>query len=269
MKGSLLDHLVMDNDILKQFKNLTAKDEKLFYYAFGKLQSRAIAIKREIQKNKFANGNKLGFDTSNIDVDIDEIGVVSELEVNVSYDEIKILNGIERVDKRNFKTINEKLLKDAWCIWIEEGNNYTGTALYEKIVFNNDKRRIEVLFTESAAKLLTIIDDKVTKGEDGKCLGGFAKISIKNICPLKKTYDLKFYLYALTILRGNKGYITIGMDVLRGMLGPDAKIEDKMFYQRYIKNPAKAINDLKLDIKIDTERKGDNVVINVVKRKGR
>ena len=269
MKSRFLDHLVMDNDVLKQFKNLTAKDEKLFYYAFGKLQSRAIAIKKEIQKNKSLYDYKLGLDTSNADVDIDEIGVVSELEVNVSYDEVKILNGIERVDKRNFKTINEKLLKDAWCIWIEEGNNYTGTSLYEKIVFNNDKRRIEVLFTESAAKLLTTIDNKVSKNGEEKCLGGFAKISINNICPLKKSYDLKFYLYALTILRGNKGCITIAMEGLRGILGPDTIIEDKMFYQRYIKNPAKAINDLNLDIKVETERKDKNVFIKVVKRKGR
>lgn len=268
MKGSFLDHLIMDNDVLKQFKNLTTKEEKLFYYAFGKLQSRAVAIKKEIQRNKAVNNKKFGIDSSSIDVDIEEIGIVSELEVNISYDEVKILNNINRVDKNNFRDIEKNLLKDACTIGIWNDGNYTVISLYEKIIFNNDKRRIEVLFTESAAKLLTVIDDKVSKDEEGKCLGGFTTISINNICPLKKSYDLKFYLYALTILRGNKGCVTMGMDGLRGILGPDTIIEDKMFYQRYIKNPSKAINDLNLDIKVDTDRKGENVVIKVIKRKG-
>lgn len=240
----MLDHLVMDNEVLKQFKDLTAKEEKLFYYAFGKLQSKALGIKTSLYD--------INYESS-----MEDIGILDELQVSIDYEEIKILNNVNRVDRSNFRVLEKQLISNASYItlWDQINEEYQVISLYEKIIFNNKEKKVEVLFTESALELLVRIDK----------FAGNAEIEIRDLCQIEKSGDLKLFLYALTILRKNKGMIRISFDKVREILNPKTTIEDKMFYKRYIKDPVDRINKLNLSIKINTLRDNGNIVFSIHK----
>lgn len=227
------------SEVLKQFKDLTCKEEKLFYYAYGRFFVRHSSIAKNTE--------------------YDESGVPDmNLTINISYDEIQCLCDVKRVDRNNFKNINNKLLGNSFIDIIDESKSRK-ISIYEEIIFDNVKRQVEVTFTESAVKLFKMIDEGF----------GYTNILIEDIKNIENTFDLKLYLYCMTMYRKREkiGIVSIGIDEVRDSINPNASCNDSSFYNRYVKEVCKRINsNNKLKYVIEAKKEKGNIKFIVKER---
>jgi len=227
-----------------QYKKMSLREERLFYYAYGKFQVKLFAISKQ---NKNEN--------------LDDLEDYHNFEIKIDYDEIKLLQNIKRVDANNFKTVKKALMGENCSIDImdNETNRITSIYIYEQIIFDNKYKQVLVTFTPSIIKLLVKLQTEP-----------YSDIFVKDIQSFKNTYEMKFYLYCLTIFRKqNKvGIITMKIENLRNILSDNTNIPLNNFYSRFISKPSQDIqenNDLKYYVK--AERINDNVRINIYERK--
>jgi len=233
----MINDLQISVDIVKQYKELTSKEEKLFYYAFGKMQHRVNAIHKACDTTKF-----------------EEIDDKHDNMVKVSYDEIKMLQDVKRVDSSNFNNISKQLLGKGYFTKKEE-DGLKIYFLYKSVSFNNKKRMVEVEFTEHARKLFDFVLDSP-----------FVNIQIEDLKKIKGTKELKLYLYCLSIWRKEKntGIIKMKIDKLKEILGGKESQEDRKFYFYFISKPIKKLDNIKgLTKKINCSRNDDLVTLSV------
>lgn len=233
------------SDVLTQYKKLTSKEEKLFYYAYGKfyMKLKAIMNKNEIDDYE----------------DVDWGGMV-DYSVNIDYDEIKCLCGVKRVDKNNFSEVEDKLIKGSSTVKImDEKYNVKILFLYDEVYFDNDSRKVRIILHENIKRIMQYFKNKK-----------YTRVLVQDLNNIKKNYDLKLYLYSLTVYRekNKKGIIKMKLSEMRNILSPDSKIPDNKFYTRFISDPCKRINNNQnLSMKVNCKREKDNIILSVVKRK--
>lgn len=232
-----MENFVIYSDVLKQYKDLTCKEEKLFFYAYHKMYIKVKAIMKELDIKSFD-----GFDFDKLDH-----------WVQIKYEDIKMLCEVKRVDKNNYKDIKKKLVEGSCSIDIQEEKGIRTIFLYDEMFFDNEEKKIIVKFNKNIKHIFTLCEKL-----------GFTKVFIRDLIENKKSYDLKLYLYACTILRNNKGNVNINMENLRNIINPKSNIPDKNFYSRFIKQPSDRINENKeLRIKIETKREKELIKVKV------
>lgn len=233
-----MENFVIYSDVLKQYKDLTCKEEKLFFYAYHKMYIKVKAIMKELKIESFDE-----FDFDKLDH-----------WIQIRYEDIKTLCKVKRVDNNNYKDIKKKLVEGSCSIDIEEDKGIRTIFLYDEIYFNNEDKKVIVKFNKNI-KHIFILCEKL----------GFTKVFIRDLIENKNSYDLKFYLYACTILRNGKGTLNISIDNIRKIINPKSNIPDKNFYSRFIKQPADRINDnkeLRIEIKTKREKEIIKIIVN-------
>ena len=239
-----MNDLQIKYDIIKQFKKLDAKEEKLFYYSFGKMEHKVRVIEKSKRESEL----------------IDHIENVSDgLTVNISYNEIKELENVKRVDRYTFEKVRDRLFGNATItVFDEEESIFKVYYVYNHIYFYNKERRIEVLFNREIVKVFeNVIDGKKSP---------FVNIKVNDFKKIKGTRELKLYLYCLGIWRKetNSGVININIDKLRNIIGKTCNEDDTRFVYKYISIPINNLNNTKgLTKKISFNRKGEIITISV------
>jgi hypothetical protein len=223
----------MVSDVLKQFRDLTCKQNKLFYYAFAKFQIKILAIAKETE------------------CEFDEMEDYHDFTVNIPYSEIAELSNVKRVDRNNFADIKNKLLSSASSIDYFDGDSVVTYMIYDNIRFDNVQRKIEVTFNDSVIKLL----------KDSTTLP-YTNVLISDLQKIKGTKELNLFLYSLTIYRekNKSGVVTMNINNLRNILSDNSQCEDKLFYFRFISNPIKKLNNIKgLSKHLKSDRDKQNI----------
>lgn len=237
-----MENFKIYSQVLKQYKDLTCKEEKLFYYAYGKYFVKVMSIMKEKRIREFEEFDFEGF---------------TDYQIDISYNEIKALANVKRVDKNNFIDIRMKLLDNTNAIAIIEEESTEMMFLYRNVFFNNKERIVSVTFTKEIEKLFEL------------CKGEYTRILIEDLKKITKTYELKLYLYCSTIFREQKkcGIMKVKMVNLRKALNPAVEGLDANFYSRYIKKPCDALKNLDLYLEIQCKKERDLVTFTVTKPK--
>ena len=211
--------------ILKLYKNLDANGLKLFYYFIGKIQTLSLAIKN-----------------SSVNMMCFEDVLITQNHIKITFKEIKDYLGIVRADRKRLEKPIIQL------------NNLN---IFGDIKLDNNSIIIE--FDEDVFSLLNEVNNIASNNE----------IDLIELSKLKDKYSINLYLYCLTILRlkDNKGqgYIQISIDKIKDILcGGITSQADKMFFKRFIKDPAAKINKI-CNINIQVKRSKSNLEFNVKK----
>lgn len=244
MKDSSLkvNDLNMVSQVLQQYRDISINSNKLFFYAYGKLDVKLQAIEK---------------DSHNVEVrDLVETEVV-DLKVRINHSELRELFNREEIRKRDIDIILKYLTDNAFIkLYDKENEREEIIFIYDRIRVEGRSQYIEVFFNESAITLFENIRRQ-----------SYAKINFHDVVHLSTKYQMNLYLYALTILRGNSGVITMNKENLRYILSPDSIIDDNSFIHRFIMVPSKKItNNDNISISVYAEREGDNITIRVYKK---
>lgn len=165
--------------------------------------------------------------------------VIENSDIEITYKELKEYLSISKVTYRNISKSIEELKEIGYLEEVEINKNSIVPILSSEI--------IEMIVDVDQVKANNRVDLSVVRG-------------------FKKKYDINLYLYALTILRGNRGIITISIDNLKEILcGNETSQLDKMFYKRFVSDPKERINK-QSDLLIATNREKDNIKLIVNKK---
>ena len=240
-----MNNFKMLTEVVQQYKNLTSKSEKFFYYAYGKMDIKIQAIKKELH-----------LEDANLEDMQYKMFIENELNsIYVNYEEIQEVLKMNRINTTTLKGLETQLRKDSSIVVeTEEGKRKT-IFIYKSLEFDSKNKRIEVTFNEQVLLLFQQIRTQP-----------YCNIIIKDLANLKDSYELKLYLYMLPMLRGNKGYVTKDIEEIRVSIS-NSDIDDYNFYSRFIKKPSDRINKNKeLTYGIKPERHGDKIKFNVFKK---
>lgn len=227
----MIKDVKIKSELVQQFRDLTCKEEKLFYYAFGKFQVKLASIENQTDK------------------EVSETEELHDYSVTVPYDDVKLLHGIKRVDNSNFRAIQDKLLSNAASFRIDNTVFY----LFDSIKFSNERRMIDIKFNENIELLIGNLFNE-----------SFVVLEIADAIKIKGNKEFKLFLLALSLLRGNKGFIKYKLATLREILEPNSKLDNTMFFYRFVSKPAEKLNNIKgLNIKISCSREMDLVNFSV------
>ena len=168
--------------------------------------------------------------------------LITQNHIKITFKEIKDYLGIIRVDKKRLEKPIIQL------------NNLN---IFGDIKLDNNYITIE--FDEKIFALLDEVNNIASNNE----------IDLIELSKLKDKYSINLYLYCLTILRlkedKGQGYIKISIDNLKDILcGGITSQADKMFFKRFIKDPAAKINKI-CSINIEVKRSKSNLEFNVKK----
>lgn len=232
-------------EIIKQFKDLDIKSNRIFFSAYGKLFKKIQAILKE---------KKLSLK----DVSFEELlDLEYDLEISFSHDEIKELMKNNRLQKPTIENLIDRLIRLHLKVTDIEEDKVIVSTIFNNIVDDRKNKRIYFEFNESILKILYALQ-----------AGEFINIEYGKLIELKDNYQLNFYLYCLTIIRENgSGIVTRKLNDLRNELAGAFNYEDRLFYSRFINIPAKEINNMDifgLDIKV--KRLSENITISVKRR---
>lgn len=240
MDNIKVNQLNMATQVLKQYRDLSLKSNKVFHYSYGRLD---IKLQSIIKDNE---------------VPLPEVldGEVVDLTVRLTYPEIKSLLGINRVRLRELETIVNNLEENSTFV-LEYDNTITRFFLYKRITIHTKDKYIEVEFNENAVTFFELL--RVLP---------YSRLEFEEIVLLETKYQMNLYLYAITILRGYRGVLSINIENLRDILAKESTIDNNNFYHRFVSKPAKEINNLQgINLEIQTQREGSNVNIIVNKNK--
>lgn len=243
-----LNNIHMIKEVLKQYRDLNLNSNKIFYYSYARLDIKLQAlIAQEGLSPKYLTENG----------DIDAIMEKSDLTVAISIDEIKKLTGRDRIERRDLNRIADNLSKNAW-ISLENDDKKEVVFLYSKIFINFTDKRIEITFNKHGIELFEMIRNNP-----------YVNIDFNEIMNLETKYQMNLYLYALTVLRGNKGNIQISIDNMKDILsGETSKINDYNFIRRFLTVPSEEINsNNNLNINIYATKNKNNINLLVEKKK--
>lgn len=228
-------------EIIKQFKDLNFKSNRIFFSAYAKLFKKIQAILKE---------KKLDL----MNVSFEELQDLEyDLKISFSHDEIKSMIQNNRVRKETIDNLMKKMIKLNLTITDTSEDKIVYCNIFNEIVDNRKDKRIYFNFNESVLKILY-----------GLQAGNFINVEYEKLLELEDNYQLNFYLYCLTIFRNQSdGHITKNINDLKNELAGAFNYEDRLFYSRFISVPAKEINkNLELfGIEIKTFRNGDNIKI--------
>ena len=246
MNNLTINNFHMASQILQQYRDLTARGNKLFYYSYAKLDCKIQAILK-------AEGLELS--ESNVLTNNDN------LTVDISYDEIKELFNIEKLQKRDMnKMIKDITEKSHITIATEDKSKTKIIFIYKSICIDSNERKISFEFNENVLELFEYIR---VQGNS------FVDIKFDEIIALNTKYEINLYLYCLTILRGNKGNVSMSIDNLREILaGKDNFSNDLNFLTRFINRPSQLItNNENINMSIYHNKINKNTINLKVERK--
>lgn len=233
-------------EIIKQFKDLDFKSNRIFFSAYGKLFKKIQAILKE---------KKLSLK----DVSFEELlDLEYDLEISFSHDELKELMKSNRARRETIENLIDVLIKLNLKITDIEEDKVLVSTIFNSIVDYRKEKRVYFEFNENILKILYALQ-----------AGEFINVEYDKLIELNDNYQLNFYLYCLTIIRENgNGIITKKLNDLRNELAGAFNYEDRLFYSRFINIPAKEINK-NIDIfglEIKVKRLGENITISVKRR---
>jgi len=233
----------MITQVVQQYKNLTTKGEKFFYYAYGKIDMKIQAVNKQLEITDTEEMKETIFDESNVN------------SVTITYEELKEILDIKRVDAYTLKGLKTQIKNNSSIEMTNECGDNEIIWIYNNVIFNSSKSKIEVHFNDKVIELFQQIRTMP-----------YCNILVKDLSSLKNSYQLKLYLYSLPILRGNNGHVTKDISELRESLS-ESTIDDYNFYSRFIKIPAENISKNKdLTFSIKTEKEGKKIKFSVYKK---
>lgn len=239
---------LIPNVVVNQLNDLTAKEGKLFYYAYHKFRMKLMAYMRDYNMESI------------IDFDFSKL----EHSINIPYEEISILNKVDRVDEFNFRKVKKQLISDSCSIEIPTEKGTDIIFFYKRITFDNEEKVVRVKFNQDIKDVFLYL----SKG------GAFSRLYFSDFLEIKKDKTFVLYNFLTTIVRynkktkTNKGLINIRIEKLKNILVPNKKIDNNGFYTRFVKSVIKEINgNDKLKIKASCKRKKDIITISVIEKK--
>jgi len=245
MKELTVNNLRMVKQIMQQYRDLSLNGNKFFYYSYGKLDMKIQSILKE---KEISNE------------DAEQVEMFVPLSINIDYEELKTLLGVDRIEKRTTNNLKKSIKENStFNIYVEEdGVSEDRTMfIYDEIIFDNYNRKVMVDFNSKVIDLFIAIRNLP-----------YANIIFTDMLHVENKYQINLYLYAITLLRGNKGSIQISVENIRSILGDESQIDDYNFITRFVNKPANEITvNKEISIDINTSRVGDNILINVSKNK--
>jgi len=240
MKELNIGNLRMIKQVMQQYRDLTLNGNKFFYYSYAKLDVKIQSVLKK-RKEKYQ--------------DAEFVEVVMPLEITIDYTELKKLLKVKRIENELIDSIITNVSRNSSFV-IRTEKETTLLFIYESIVFNSLNKNVRVKFTEDATNLFVKIREMP-----------YSNIVFSDILNIKNKYQINFYLYAISILRGNAGKLRISIENIRKILGNYSQIDDYNFVHRFINKPAKEITENKdIKLKITTSRESNNILINVSKK---
>ncbi|RDY22407.1 replication initiation protein [Romboutsia maritimum] len=236
-----LKNINMLRQVLQQYRELTFNSNKFFYYSYGKLDIKIQAILK--------SSNKTYEDIEDL-ISIDDL-----LNISISFDELTILFGCKRIETKTLNNIIKNISNNSSMIINNEFEDETYILfVYKGVTIDRKNKSIHIEFNDDAIRLFENIRTMP-----------FCRIDFEDILNLENKYQMNLYLYALTILRGSEGVITMKIENLRNILGENSVIDDYNFINRFITKPAKEItenNNINLDIHIVRAKSNIKIRVN-------
>lgn len=96
----------------------------------------------------------------------------------------------------------------------------------------------------------------------------FIILDIDNVLAMDNKYDIFLYIYATSILRGDKGLIGLNYETYKETFGLENVINENSFVHRFIYEPVKRINKHKQsDIEIEEFKRHGTMMLSVRRKK--